>query len=107
MEINTNYIPNNYLDKRPVTELVREYDYQPIVGLVQQYYSASFAKDFLDKNSKLEELKNDIGEDLFASLSDEDRDFILKTEGSVDFGYKINSINLHEIGKILREDYEY
>lgn len=56
---------------------------------------------------EIEALKKDIGEDLFASLSDENRDFILKTEGSVDLGYKINSTNLHEIEKVLREGYEY
>lgn len=92
--ITTDYTANYYLTNQPVATLV-------------QYSSDKFLRDLFLRNDKLEELKKDIGEDLFASLSDEDRDFILKTEGSIDFGYKINSINLHEIEKILREDYEY
>lgn len=79
---------------------------QPIATLVE-YSSDKFVGDFVSKNTKLQGLKKDIGEDLFSSLSDEDKDFILKTEGSVDFGYKINPTNLLEIKKILREDYEY
>lgn len=92
--ITTDYTANYYLTNQPVAVLV-------------QYSSDKFLRELFSKNDKLEELKKDIGENLFASLSDEDRDFILKTEGSVDFGYKINSTNLHEIEKTLREDYEY
>jgi hypothetical protein len=52
----------------------------------------------------LEQLKKDIGEDLFVSLSDEDRDFILKTEGSIDFGHTVDLVKLQ---KILQDDENY
>jgi len=88
------YTKNDYSNNRPIAALV-------------SFSNENIVKDFFSKNLKWEELRKDIGEDLFESLSEEDKDFILKTEGSVNFGYKISSTNLHEIEKILREDYEY
>lgn len=55
----------------------------------------------------LDELKNDIGDNLFYSLSDDDKQFILNTEGSVDFGYRLDNEGIKRIEKSLREDYEY
>lgn len=59
------------------------------------------------RNAVLDELKNDIGNDLFYALSDDDKQFILDTEGSIDFGYKLDSEGIKRIEKSLREDYEY
>lgn len=78
----------------------------PRVALVE-YSTDKFISDLLIKNEKLQGLRRDVGDSLFLALSDEDKDFILNTEGSVDFGYKISSTNFHEIEKNLREDYEY
>jgi hypothetical protein len=47
----------------------------------------------------LEELKNDIGDELFNRLSDEDKRFILETEGIVDFRHKVD---LDEIQRIIK-----
>lgn len=43
-----------------------------------------------EKNDKLIILKNDIGDELFNSLSSEDRDFIINTAGSIDFGHLVD-----------------
>ena len=40
--------------------------------------------------SKLSQLRSDIGENLFNRLSVEDRVFMARTAGSVDFGYKVD-----------------
>lgn len=66
-----------------------------------------YEKDALLDELKLDELKNDIGDDLFYALSDEDKQFILDTEGSIDFGYKLDNEGIKRIEKSLREDYEY
>ncbi|MGH2563879.1 MAG: hypothetical protein ACRDE5_05170 [Ginsengibacter sp.] len=95
--ITTDYNPNMNFVNPPIAALV---DYSTRNFIDEQ-------KKLNENLIKLQELKNDIGENLFNSLGDEDKNFILKTEGSVDFGYKINSTNLREIEKYLREDYEY
>ncbi len=55
----------------------------------------------------LKELRRDIGDGLFYSLSKKDRQFILDTEGSIDFGYKLNRKEMKRIEKSLRENYQY
>ena len=94
MIASTNYAADTYLTNQPVAELVR-------------FLGVSTVNIVNKKLNKLNGLKNDIGDELFYSLSDEDKDFILRTEGSVDLGYKINLIGLREIERTLREDYEY
>ena len=37
-----------------------------------------------------QELKNEIGENLYNQLSNEDRDFMLETAGSLDFGHPVD-----------------
>lgn len=59
------------------------------------------------KDAVLDELKNDLGNDLFYSLSDEDRQFILDTEGSIDFGYKADENDLKRIFSSIKNDYQY
>ena len=46
-------------------------------------------------------LKQDIGSELYNKLTPEDRKLIIETEGSVDFGYKVDLI---EMEKILASD---
>ena len=64
-------------------------------------------KEVYEKNAVLDELKNDIGNDLFYTLSDEDKQFILDTEGSVDFGYKADESDLKRIFSSIKNDYQY
>jgi len=61
----------------------------------------------LEKERKLEELRSDIGEKLFNSLSEEDKKFIIETEGIVDFGYELTEEDLKRVTKSIEEDYEY
>jgi len=56
---------------------------------------------------KLEELRLDIGDDLFNSLSDEDKQFIVETEGIIDLGREFNEKDFKRVEKSLKEDYEY
>ena len=58
-------------------------------------------------DQKLEELRLDIGDDLFNSLSDEDKQFIVETEGVIDLGRKFTEKDFKRVEKSLREDYEY
>jgi len=55
---------------------------------------------------KLEELRLDIGDDLFNSLSDEDKQFIVETEGIIDLGRKFTEKDFKRVEKSLREDHE-
>lgn len=48
---------------------------------------------------RLEELKRDIGDSLFYSLSNEDKQFILNTEGSIDLGFEATKEDLNRIYK--------
>ncbi len=52
------------------------------------------------------ELRADTGDELFGSLSDEDKRFIIDTEGIVDFGYKMGEKDFAKIEKYLRTDYD-
>ena len=56
-------------------------------------------------HSKVDELQDDIGDGLFAALSEESRDFILKTEGMVDFGFVLTKESAAEIDRFLSQDY--
>lgn len=58
-------------------------------------------------DQKLEELRLDVGDDLFYLLSDEDRQFIVKTEGIIDLGHKFTEKDFKKVEQSLREDYEY
>ena len=59
------------------------------------------------KAAKLEELRADIGDELFNSLSEEDKKFIIETEGIVDFGYELTEGDLKRITRSIEEEYEY
>lgn len=65
------------------------------------------AEEDLEKQKKLEGLRKDIGDELFNSLSEEDKLFILETEGMIDLGYKFTKKDFEKVEKSLREDYEY
>lgn len=64
-------------------------------------------KGLYKEENDLEKLRKDLGDDLYNSLTFEDKKFIIDTEGVVDFGFKITSDNFNDIEKILREDYAY
>ncbi|MEK7203246.1 MAG: hypothetical protein AAB653_02935, partial [Patescibacteria group bacterium] len=48
-------------------------------------------------NPKLEELRVDIGDDLFSLLSDGDKQFIVETEGIIDLGHKFSEKDFKRI----------
>ncbi len=58
-------------------------------------------------DQKLEELRLDIGDNLFSLLSDEDKQFIMATEGMIDLGHKFTEKDFKRVEKSLRENYEY
>lgn len=60
-----------------------------------------------EEERKLEELRSDIGEELFSLISEGDRQFIIETEGMIDLGHKFAGEDFKRIEKSLREDYEY
>lgn len=62
-------------------------------------------EDIIEKQ-KLKELRQDIGDDLFSSLSDEDKEFILNTEGSVDLGFAVTEKDLSRILNFIENDNE-
>ncbi len=59
--------------------------------------SPSLTEEDLEKQKKLEELRKDIGGELFNSLSERDRQFIIETEGIVDLGYEASDEDLKRI----------
>lgn len=65
------------------------------------------SEEDLEKQKKLEGLRKDIGNELFNSLSEEDKLFILETEGMIDLGHKFTKKDFKKVEKSLREDYEY
>lgn len=75
----------------------------PFLGSEYQNIAEELSKEKVSFN----ELRKDIGDELFYSLSDEDKRFIIKTEGIVDFGYKLTNKDIKRIEKSLRENYEY
>lgn len=57
------------------------------------------------RRTKLEELRADIGDKLFNQLSDEDKIFIIETEGIINLGYEVSEKDLKRIFKYI-EEYE-
>jgi hypothetical protein len=57
------------------------------------------------KTAKLAELRADIGEKLFNQLSEEDKSFIIETEGMINLGYEASEEDLKKIFKYI-EEYE-
>jgi len=57
------------------------------------------------KTTKLEELRADIGNDLFNQLSEEDKNFIIETEGTINLGYEASEEDLKRMFKHT-EEYE-
>jgi len=55
------------------------------------------------KIAKLEELRADIGDELFSQLSEEDKIFIIDTEGMVDLGYEVSEKDLNRIFRHIEE----
>lgn len=55
----------------------------------------------------MEELRVDIGYQLFNLLSEEDKQFILATEGSLDLGHKAVESDFRRIFDSISNDYEY
>lgn len=53
---------------------------------------------------KLEELKLDIGDKLFSQLSEEDKKFILETEGIIELGHEVNTTDIRRIFKYIKEN---
>ena len=72
-------------------------DFDPITRLIEE----------AQRREKLEELRDDIGEELFSQLSEEEKQFIIETEGIVNFGYELTEEDLKRITKSIRENYEY
>lgn len=81
-------------------------------GLINRAVSESFyLSPFLMKpieqitpDVRFEELKRDIGENLFDTLSYEDQLFILDTEGSMDLGYEAKEEDLNRVARSIEED---
>jgi len=69
----------------------------PQIGIERNY----------ENEQKLEELQLDVGDELFYSLSDADRQFIIETEGRIDLGHKFTEEDFGRVEKSLREEYEY
>lgn len=55
------------------------------------------------EDPKLAELRADIGEELFNQLSEEDKYFIIETEGIVDLGYEASDEDLKRIYERIEE----
>lgn len=55
------------------------------------------------KIAKLEELRADVGEELFNQLSEEDKYFIIETEGIVYLGYEASDEDLKRIYERIEE----
>ena len=70
---------------------INYYPYYLITNILNQ--SAGLCKECL--------LKQDIGKDLYNKLTPEERRMIIETEGSVDFGHKVD---FEKIKKILASD---
>ena len=80
-------------------------DFDPIKILVEATHRSEKLEEL--RREKLEELRNDIGDELFSQLSEEEKQFIIETEGFVDFGYELTEEDLKRITKSIREEYEY
>lgn len=61
---------------------------------------------YMENIGRFEELRADIGDELFDSLSDEDKQFIIETEGIINIGCAMAEKDFAEIERYLREDYD-
>lgn len=83
------------------------------INLIPEVPSISFfgysdnIRERWEKNLALEELRKDIGNDLFEELSEEDKQFMLETEGSIDLGHKAGSKDLKRIFASIKNEYNY
>lgn len=73
----------------------------------------SFSGDFdkLLENSrihhkKLAELETNIGTELFQQLTQQQKDWIINTEGSIDLGHTFTSTDFQRIQQYLEKEYE-
>lgn len=68
----------------------------------------NIAEEISEKETVLlDELRKDLGDKLFYLLSENDKQFILATEGSVDLGYKADKNDLKRIFSSIKNDYRY
>lgn len=88
------------------TNIIQDIDIFSNISVLDYWDKIKRAKH-ASKIAVLDELKRDIGDDLFYSLSNEDKQFILDTEGSVDFGYKADKNDLKRIFSSIKNDYRY
>lgn len=61
-------------------------------------------KEGFESDKKMEELRLDIGDQLFYSLSQEDRLFIINTEGVIDLGYEAADKDIERIINFIDEE---
>lgn len=74
-----------------------------IITFPPSYFESITAESI--RRVKLEELRTDIGDELFNQLSDEDKNFIIETEGIINLGYEASEKDLKRIFKYI-EEYE-
>lgn len=75
---------------------------QPISALVETIAVDEKNREiFISSSRKFSDLKNIIGEDLFNTLSEEDRLFMTETMGSIDFGH---AIDLEKISQEIKNN---
>lgn len=87
--------------------LIRQQEVAGIYEGIRDQYAAAILGSYKREKTALELLKDDIGDELFYNLSDEDKRFIIETEGSISIGRLADESDLTRIEKSLREDYEY
>ncbi|MBU4601106.1 hypothetical protein KKE88_03610 [Patescibacteria group bacterium] len=64
-------------------------------------------REIYERGVALEDLRQDIGNNLFLALSEEDKQFIIETEGSINFGYKASKDDLKRIFISIHNEYQY
>lgn len=83
----------------------------PIFGYDEEFkYEEKIREGYKIADERAEllvELRNDVGDELFNSLTQKEKEFIIETEGAIDFGYQLNEEDLKRISRSLEEDYEY
>jgi hypothetical protein len=78
----------------PVSMLVTS-DYSSNSFLKEPFYQIIEDEQTKAKNKKLSILKNNIGDDLFGKLSDQQRQFIIGVSGSISLGKDISTTSLY------------
>ena len=63
-------------------------------------------KEGLEIDKKMEELRLDIGDQLFHSISEKDRLFIINTEGVIDLGYEVADKDIKRIINFIDEEFD-